>query len=270
VLELLGALVGVLAGALGAMVGIGGGILLVPLLHGVMGLTFREATGVSLIGVLATSSSAVTAPAGLALMNVRLAVFLLLFSVTGATIGAEAFTRFSDRTYEVLFGVTAAVTGVLMVVRAGRRNILPADTVDLGTFGDRVHDDDTGETAAYRVRLLPFAAAVSFVAGVLASFIGIGGGILIVPALNSVCRVPMRVAAATSVLMIGITAAPGVAAHWAGGFLGDFHLAGATAAGVLIGFQIGSRLTRRVQVKWLKLGLAMLLVAVAVQYLSGR
>jgi uncharacterized membrane protein YfcA len=270
VFDLLTGLAGVLAGALGAMVGIGGGVLIVPLLHGLLGLSFREATGVSLVGVLATSGSAVTAPAGLALMNVRLAVLLLLFSVSGATLGAEAFTRFSDRTYEIVFGVTAALIAMLMFVRAGRRNVLPADTLGLGPFGDRIFDVDSDSPVAYRTRRLPLAAVVSFTAGVLASFIGIGGGILIVPALNSLCGVPMRVAAATSVLMIGITAVPGVAAHWAHGYLGDFRLAGTAAIGVLVGFQIGALLSRRVRVIWLKVGMAMLLAAVAAQYLVLR
>jgi uncharacterized membrane protein YfcA len=130
---------------------------------------------------------------------------------------------------------------MLMFVRAGRRNVLPVETLDIGPFGDRFLDVDSDGMVAYRTRRLPFAAAVSFTAGVLASFIGIGGGILIVPVLNTMCGVPMRVAAATSVLMIGITAVPGVAAHWAHGFLGDFRLAGIAALGVLVGCGLPAR-----------------------------
>lgn len=269
-LEMFTLAAGVAAGFLGALMGIGGGVLLVPLLNGLFGLPFREATGASLVGVLATSGSAVMAPSGRELINPRLAILLLLFSVGGATIGARALTLFSDRTYEIIFGFAAASIAAMMFVRLNRRNVLPAETTDLGVFGDRVFDDETGRDVAYRVRRLPVAASVATVAGVLASFIGIGGGIVIVPTLNAVCGVPMRVAAATSVLMIGVTAVPGVVAHWAGGFLGDFHVSAATAVGVLVGFQIGSRVGPRAPVKWLKLAMVALLTAVAIQYLFLR
>jgi uncharacterized membrane protein YfcA len=269
-LELLTLAAGVLAGFLGALVGIGGGVLLVPLLNGVMGMTFSEARGVSLISVLGTSSSAVMVPAGRRLVNPRLAVFLLVFSVSGALAGAKYQNVFSDRTYEVIFGVSMAVIAVLMLGRRNTRNILPADTAGLGVFGGRFHDDETDGDMAYRVKRLPLASVVAFMAGVLASLVGIGGGIVIVPTLNSLCGVPMRVAAATSVLMIGVTAIPGSVASWAGGHLGDYHVAGMACLGAVIGFQVGVRLTRYMEVKWLKTGMSVLLTLVAIQYLFLR
>jgi uncharacterized membrane protein YfcA len=108
---------------------------------------------------------------------------------------------------------------------------------------------------------------VSFGAGLLTSLVGIGGGILIVPMLNSLCGVPLRAAAATSVLMIGVTAVPSLAEHWAHGLLGDFHVAGMTAVGVLMGFQLGLGIGPRTQVKSLKLVMAAILTVVAIKYL---
>src|SRR5689334_24265342 len=105
-LELLSLFAGMLAGFLGALVGIGGGVLLVPMLNGMMGLTFAEARGVSLIGVLGTSGSAAMAPAGRRLVNPRLATYLLFFSVTGAYIGAKYLSGFPERTYEIIFGLS--------------------------------------------------------------------------------------------------------------------------------------------------------------------
>jgi uncharacterized membrane protein YfcA len=233
-------------------------------------LPFREATGLSLVSVLGTASSAVMAPAGRRLLNARLAILLLLFSVSGATIGGRLLTRFSEDTYKLIFGVTAVVVAAMMFVRLNRRNVRPIDSLDTGIFGGRVYDDDLKQEVAYRVKRLPLAMLVSFIAGVLASFIGIGGGILIVPVLNSLCGVPLRVAAATSVLMIGVTAVPSVAAHWAGGFLGDFHLAGMTTMGALIGFQIGQAAGPRAPVVWLKMIMAIILTVVAIQYLYFR
>ena len=268
--ELLALLAGALAGCLGALVGIGGGIVLVPLLNVGMGVSFREATAVSLVGVLATSSSSPMGPSVRRLVNPRLAAVLLFFSVFGASLGAKVLNLLSEETYVFIFGVTAAAIAALMLARLHRRNVLPAGEVDTGVLGGLFYDDDSGQYVAYRVKRLPLAASVSFAAGVLASFIGIGGGIVIVPVLNSLCGVPLRVAAATSVLMIGVTAVPGVAAHWAGGYFNDFHLSGAAALGVLGGFQFGLWLSPRASVRWLKLGLAGLLVVVAVQYLLFR
>jgi len=269
-LELISLGGGLLAGFLGALIGIGGGVLLVPLLNGLIGMSFAEARGVSLIGVLGTSASSATLPAGRRLVNPRLATFLVFFSVTGATVGAKYLTGFSDRTYEVIFGLTMGIVGVLMLARRNTRNVLAPDTTDLGVFGGRFYDHDTESEVAYRVKRLPLASAVSFTAGVLASIIGIGGGIVIVPMLNSLCGVPMRVAAATSVLMIGVTAIPGSVAAWTSGHLGDYHVAGTACLGAVIGFQIGTRVGPYAAVKWLKLGMAALLVVVSIQYLFLR
>jgi uncharacterized membrane protein YfcA len=260
-------LAGGLAGCLGALVGIGGGVLLVPILNSLIGLPFNEAKAVSLVAVLATSSSA-----GLSnrrLLNARLAVLLLFFSVSGSTLGSNLLMRFSESTYQIVFGVTAAVIAAVMFVRLNKRNLLPVGA-EPGVLGGQFHDDDTGADVVYRVNRVPLAAAVSFAAGILTAFVGIGGGILIVPLLNSLCGVPLRVAAATSVLMIGVTAVPSLTALWAHGFLGDLHIAGMTALGVLMGFQIGLSISPRTQVWSLKLIMAGILVIVAVRYLGWR
>ena len=97
----------------------------------------------------------------------------------------------------------------------------------------------------------------------LATLIGIGGGIVIVPVLNSLCGVPMRVAAATSAFMIGVTTVPGAIARWTRGDLGDFHLAAGTALGVFAGYQLGVWLSTRAPVRTLKLLMAAILSVVA-------
>jgi uncharacterized membrane protein YfcA len=264
--EVFALLGGAVAGCLGALVGIGGGVLLVPVLNDLVGLSFREATAASLVGVLATSSSAAIVPIGRRIHNARLALLLLAFSVTGAIIAGRFITSYSDRTFEVLFGALATLIAAVMFVRLNRRNVMPPGA-DIGTFGDRFHDFDTGEDVVYRVKRLPVALAVSFSAGALTSLVGIGGGILIVPMLNSLCGVRLRVAAATSVFMVGVTAVPSLAAHWSHGFLGDYHVAGFTALGVVMGYQVGLALSPRTSVKWLKILMAGILALVALRYL---
>lgn len=260
-------LAGVAAGSLGALLGLGGGIILVPVLNAGFGLPFPEAAAISLVGVLATSTSVSAASASRRLLNPRLAATLLVFSVGGARYGASLLGTIPDAVFEKIFGVTAAVVAAVMVARLDKRNVQEAASVDTGVLGGHFFDEDTQTDVVYRVRRLPVAAAASVGAGILASFVGIGGGILVVPALNSWCGVPIRVAAATSAFMIGITAMPGVLGHWTLGHLSDFQLTGAVCVGVLAGYRLGLALSARVRVVWLKGLMAILLVFVAGKYL---
>jgi uncharacterized membrane protein YfcA len=260
-------LAGVVAGSLGALLGIGGGVLLVPLLHGVLGLSISEAAAVSLVGVLAVSASVSATSRGRELFNSRLAILLLIFSVGGATFGAKVLNLLSEATYERIFGATAAAIAVILVARLSRADENLGADADVGVLGNRYHDDYSDTDVAYRVRRVPVAATVSFAAGVLASFLGIGGGVLLVPALNAWCGVPIRVAAATSAFMIGVTAVPGTITHYAEGHLNGFELAAAVSLGAMAGYRLGLWLASRAPVHGLKLLMAGVLGAIAVVYL---
>jgi uncharacterized membrane protein YfcA len=264
---LLTLIAGVAAGCLGALLGIGGGVLIVPLLNIGIGLPFGTSRAVSLIGVLATSSAMAVSTVGRQLLNVRLATVLLLFSVTGASVGAMLLSRLPADIFPRMFGVVAAIIAAAMFVRLDRRNVIADSSAVVGVFAGRFYDEDTQAEVAYRVRRLPLAAAGAVAAGMLATFIGIGGGIMIVPLLNLWCGVPMRVAAATSAFMIGVTAVPGAIEHWKAGYLHSFDLAGAAAVGVLLGFRAGHWMSARASVRWLKLIMAGILTIVAVEYL---
>jgi len=258
---------GVAAGGLGALLGVGGGVLLVPLLHGLLGLQFSQAAAASLVGVLATSASVSASPGGRLLLNPRLALLLLVFSVAGAVVGAATVELVPTGVLERIFGGTAALAAIVMLARIHLRNVRPESDVDPGTLGGRFVDADTRMPVVYRVRRVPLAMAVSTAAGLLASYVGVGGGIVIVPALNSWCGVPIRVAAATSAFMIGVTAVPGVIGYWAHGHLGDFQLPAAAAIGVVFGYRAGLWLSTVAPVKAVKLLMAGLLLAVAWMYL---
>lgn len=261
---------GVAAGALGALLGLGGAIVLVPLLNAGFGLPIGEAAALSLVGVLATSSSVAVASTSRRLLNPRLALALLVFSVGGARVAAGLLDAFSDRIFELMFGSTAAVVSLVMVARLDRRNVLVPSAVAPGAFGGAIYDEDSRQDVAYRVRRLPLAAGASGVAGLLASFVGLGGGILVVPALNAWCGVPIRVAAATSAYMIGITAVPAVVGRVLAGDLHRVEYAGAICVGVLLGYRAGLWLSARVNVRSLKLLMAVLLALVAGEYLFFR
>jgi len=153
---------------------------------------------------------------------------------------------------------------VLMLTRLDKRNLLDPN-VEPGVLGGRFFDEETKRTAAYRVQRLPVALFASVAAGIVSGSLGIGGGILKVPILNAWCGVPMRIAAATSALMIGVTAVASVPIQYAHGYIHP-PLAAAAVLGVLIGSRGGLWFGGRAKARWLKMLMASVLAVVSAVY----
>lgn len=258
---------GVGAGSLGAMLGLGGGIFLVPLLNIALGLPIENAMAISLVTVIATSNFVSLSTAGRKWANARLAMVLQVPAAVGALVGLEILAFIEPRMREQIFGGTALLVAAVMIARLDYRNVLQGETGDVGALGGRIEDPDTGQEVGYRVKRLPFGLSVAFFAGIISSLAGVGGGILVVPALNSWCGVPMRVAAATSAVILGITALPGVVGYYSLGYLTMPLLAAGAVLGVLAGSRAGFWITTRVKVRSLKILMAVILAGVAVEYL---
>jgi hypothetical protein len=157
-----------------------------------------------------------------------------------------------------------AAIAVVMLSRIDRRNVILDSAVDVGRLGGRYHEDESGGEIAYRVKRLPVAFSASFLAGVV-SRMGLGGGVLKVPALNAWCGVPLRAAAATSALMLGATAMVGAVDAYVRGEIVP-ELAAGAVLGVLAGSQLGFALAARSKAKSHKLLMVLVLAAVAVIY----
>jgi len=256
--------VGAMAGVLGALLGLGGGVFLVPFLNLVLGLPMTEASGISLVTVIATSSVTSATPGRLGLVNLRLGMVLEVFTTIGGLIGLVLVHRYSETTLQLAFAWVLAVVAVVMLTRLDRRNIIDDCTIDVGSLGGRVWDQELNRLVAYRLKRPVVAFVVSFIAGVV-SMLGIGGGVLKVPVLNAWCGVPMRAAAATSALMIGVTAAASVPLFYARGQV-DPPTAAAAVLGVLAGSRAGLWFGGRARAKWLKALMALVLAAVSVMY----
>ncbi|MDQ3348188.1 MAG: sulfite exporter TauE/SafE family protein [Acidobacteriota bacterium] len=257
---------GALAGSLGALLGIGGGVFLVPFLNAVLGMDFKVAAAISLVTVIATSSAVSAGTTGRNLINLRLGMVLEVASAAGGVAAATTVAYVSDLALERGFAVVAALTAILMLSQLERRNVILDTSLDPGTLGGRFYDEESGATVIYRVKRLPAALGVSFLAGNVSAAFGIGGGILKVPALNAWCGVPIRAAAATSSLMIGVTAVASVPIQYAHGFVSP-PLAAAAVLGVLLGSRAGLWFGGRARAKWLKLLMAVVLAAVSIVYL---
>jgi uncharacterized membrane protein YfcA len=214
--------------------------------------------------VIATSSAVSAGRAGKNLINLRLGMLLEVATTIGGLIAAFTVAYLSDGTLNLIFAVVTAAITVLMLTRLDRRNVLDANESP-GAFGGRFHDDDTGRDVVYRVKRLPLGMSASFLAGYVSGTLGIGGGILKVPVLNAWCGVPMRAAAATSALMIGVTAAASAPMYFARGQVNP-PVAAAAVIGVLAGSRLGFAFGSRARVKWLKVLMAVVLGAVSLLY----
>ncbi len=256
---------GAVAGSLGALLGIGGGVFLVPLLNVGLGLPLKTAAGISLMTVIATSNIVATSPAARRVLNLRLGMLLQIAAVAGGLGGALVVQRLSVETLGLIFAAVTAAIAAVMLTRLDRRNVILDSSIDPGALGGRFYEDESGREVVYRVRRLPAALGVSLGAGVVSGLLGIGGGILQVPALNAWCGVPLRAAAATTAAMIGVTALGSAPIYYARGHV-TAPLAAAAVLGVLAGSQVGMRLSESARARGLKLLMATVLAGVALIY----
>jgi uncharacterized membrane protein YfcA len=262
---------GAVAGCMGIMLGLGGGIFLVPLLSLALGFSLRSAAAISLMTVIATSSAVASARAGQHLMNLRFGMLLEVATAAGSLLGGITAQLVSESALQRTFGVVAMAVAIVMLSRINRRNVILDPAADPGRLGGRFLDADSGKVVTYRIKRMPLALFASFVAGNLSSMLGIGGGVVKVPVLNAWCGMPMRAAAATSALMIGVTATGGAIIYYGHGDLQPLAAAPAVL-GVQVGSWTGMRIAQRASVTWLKGLMAAVLIVVGVLMFvrSGR
>jgi uncharacterized protein len=253
---------GAVAGGLGIVLGLGGGIFLVPFLTLVLGFPVRSAAAISLTTVIATSSVVAAARAGHRLMNLRFGMLLEVATAAGSLLGGITAQMVAESTLQRVFGVVAIFVAAVTLARVNRRNVISDPHADPGRLGGRFHDTESGGVVTYQIRRLPLALVASFIAGNLSSLLGIGGGVIKVPVLNAWCGMPLRAAAATSAMMIGVTAAGGAIIYYGRGDLQPLAAAPAVL-GVQFGSWAGLQFAQHAPVKWLKLLMATILVIVS-------
>lgn len=240
-------LASVAAGLIGSLVGLGGGIMIVPLLTIGFGLDIRLAIGASIVSVIATSSGAAAAYVRDHLTNIRVAMLLELATAFGAVTGALVAARLNPRALFFLFGGILLFSIFPMVKKLGEE--LPASVRDdpistrlslASTYPDR----KLGRLVEYRVTRVPLGFGMMYIAGIVSGLLGIGSGALKVLAMDTAMRLPMKVSSATSNFMIGVTAAASAGIYfWRGEILP--LVAAPVALGVLVGATTGAKLLVR-------------------------
>jgi uncharacterized membrane protein YfcA len=262
---------GAAAGVFGSLLGLGGGILIVPLLTLGFGLPLREAVGVSLVSVMMTSSAAAGVYLERHVANLRLGMTLELFTAIGALVGGSIAFLLDERLLSFLFAALLGYVAITMLRARTRETIEGVETPNIELAADEsaparptVLDRLGGD--GYEVRNLGRGVVGALGAGVASALLGIGGGIIKVPLMHLAMGVPLRVATATSNLMIGITAAASAVIYLIHGGI-DPYVAGPTGIGVFVGATAGSRLGHRIDLGHLRLLFVAVLGYTALQML---
>jgi uncharacterized membrane protein YfcA len=277
---------GAAAGVFGALLGLGGGILIVPLLTLGFGLPFREAVGASLVCVIVTSSAAASVYLQREVANLRLGMTLEVFTAAAALVGGLVAFALPERLLGFLFALLLLYVAIGMARKreaadaaepssgqqTGAAPVASRSTLGVPpASGAPASGGAAGFVAAlsgpgYRVRHLGVGVAGSLLAGLVSGLFGIGGGIVKVPVMNMAMGVPMRVATATSNMMIGVTASAGAIVYLVRGGI-DPYVATPTAVGVFVGASVTSRLAHRANLGLLRGLFVAVLVLTAAQIL---
>jgi uncharacterized membrane protein YfcA len=259
------------ASALGGMLGMASGIFIVPILSLFGGVDLRTAIGASIVSVIACSCGSAASFLEGGLTNVRLAIVLETATTLGALTGVLLVGLVP---VSLLYGLFAAVLLVSAHQMLARRSDPVGTSIaeDTGSWADRLglHASYPGRTlgqsVAYQVQRLPRGMSLMYGAGLISALLGIGSGVLKIPAMDTALRLPIKVSSATSNFMIGVTAAASAGAYFMRGFVVP-AIAGPVALGAVLGSVIGARILMRVSNEKLRILFVVVLIALAAQML---
>jgi uncharacterized protein len=262
-----------LAGFIGALTGLGGGIVITPLLTLAFGVDIRYAIGASLVSVIATSSGAAAAYVREGFTNIRIGMFLEIATTVGAIVGASLAAKLPTHAIAIIFGLVLMYSAYNSL----RPPHLPSGQVPVDPLAAKLkmdgHYPALDGTTAYHVRNVPQGFSLMFGAGMLSGLLGIGSGAVKVIAMDQVMRIPFKVSTTTSNFMIGVTAAASAGVYLSRGYI-DPGLAMPVMLGVLAGSLAGARLLTRTRTRWLRLIFTVVIGVLALEMLyhgiSGR
>ncbi len=245
-------LLGLFAGSVGGLLGVGGGIFIVPLLVLAFSLEAQEAAGTSLVMVMFTAISGTAAYYRQKRIDWKIGIAAACVTVPGAAIGAYTTQLFSSKDLALIFGVVLLGMSAVLIRRSYRRPTNPPDVAaslvndpptKAGTWRRRIVDS-AGQVFEYDARIYS-GLVLLFFGGFAAGFLGIGGGLIVVPILTAYVGLPIHLAVATSMLTMIFTSVSGVSTHiMLGHVLVDY--AAPLVVGILIGAQLGARIGRRI------------------------
>jgi uncharacterized membrane protein YfcA len=252
------------AGCLGSLTGLGGGVVIVPLLVLVFHVDIRYAVGASLVSVIATSSGAAASYVREGFSNIRVGMFLEIATTVGALAGAFLAIYLPTRGIAMLFGILL-VYSAYGAMRPRREHAIeaPPDRASTWLRLDSTYPTPEGPRP-YRVRHVPLGFGLMFGAGVLSGLLGIGSGAVKVLAMDKAMRLPFKVSTTTSNFMIGVTAAASAGVYLRRGYI-DPGLAMPVMLGVLAGSMFGARILVSARTVWLRTVFAVVIAALGIE-----
>jgi len=266
-----------LAGLLGALLGVGGGIFLVPAMVLVFHLPMKIAVAASVVSVIATSNAGGSSYVEQRITNLRLGMFLEIFTTVGALSGSILALYMRDWTMQFIF---SAMLGYMAYAAFSTRN-LDDQRIAAGEFTNarpdrfsrwlklrgEYYDEAAKREVQYVVNGIPIGSSIAYLAGLASGLLGVGGGVLKVSAMNRYMNVPMKAAVGTSKLMIGVTAAVSSILFFLAGLI-HFTVVGPVAVGTTAGATAGTMIMNRLHSAWLKWLFAVLMLYLAYEMLA--
>lgn len=257
--------VSTIAGFLGALTGLGGGVVVVPVLALALGVDIKYAIGASLVSVIATSSGAAAAYVREGYSNIRIGLLLEIATTVGAVVGAYIAGFTSTHIIAIIFGLVLIQSAYQSVFNATPEDAPILQSDKLGRFFRLGGDYPVnGKPQEYGVQHVPAGLGLMFGAGALSGLLGIGSGAVKVIAMDRAMKIPFKVSTTTSNFMIGVTAAASAGVYLSRGYI-DPRVAMPVMLGVLGGAFLGTRVLVRAKVKTLRIVFAVVILALAVE-----
>ena len=270
-------IIAVLAGFLGSLVGLGGGIIITPALTILFGIDIKYAIGASIVAVIATSSGSAIAFVKDHVSNMRVGMLLEVFTTAGGVVGALMAGIFSSKLLYIFFSLILLnsfygmlkKTGLITKVKKEEEKVENDKYADRYKLNSTYYDKATGKTVAYNVTNVPQGSLVLFGAGFASGLLGIGSGAFKVVALDSYMKLPIKVSTATSNFMMGVTATASALIYFFNGTINPV-IAAPIAIGTLIGSRTGAKVMQRLDAKYIRyIFLPILLFTIVNMFLKG-
>ena len=237
--------VAAVAGILGSMVGLGGGVFIVPILSAFFGIPLKTAIAASAVSVIVNSLGGSSVYLRHRMTNVRLGLFMELTTAVGAIVGGLIVVLVAPNILRVIFGLSLLAMGAAMFKRQ-HESAPVTEGSDPLKLSQVFHDPAADEQVRYIPQRLRVGAAASSLAGVISGMLGIGGGAVKVPIMNAIMRVPVKASAATSVFMVGITVSASAFIYYIHNII-DLSVTAPAVIGVLLGSQAGAHVSRHLR-----------------------
>lgn len=254
------------AGLVGSLTGLGGGVVLVPLLSIFFKVDIHYAIGASLVSVIATSSGAAAAYVREGFSNIRIGMFLEVATTLGAIVGAVVATHASTQAIAIIFGVVLLFSAYFARrPRTQAERDVPPDALATRLRMNGSFPDSEGPRS-YNVQNVPTGWALMFGAGTLSGLLGIGSGAMKVLAMDQAMKIPFKVSTTTSNFMIGVTAAASAGVYLSRGYV-DPGLVMPVLLGGLAGSLLGAKILVKLHTRWLRLGFSLVILLLAIEML---